>query len=215
MATVLNIAKHVVTGEPYPISFTPHIARDSTVFRLLTAATTDSIVERVNNYIKGEGSGAALSEINDENAYEYLAATKLIDMITAPETMINSTYKIRELCLLKSKAVPGRRNEINMMNAFSTPPVDLEDIDLLLANEIDNGHPAVMGAPFGDPRNKILSKIYDYSQTKALVVPELVSIVEQVIAERFTAMTHSIESYPRKNNDCFQRMLRCWEISCS
>lgn len=204
MATILNIAKHVVTGEPYPTSFSPNTVKDSKVFQLLKAATTDSIMERVDSYVKGKCSEAALCEISDENAYEYLAATKLIDMTAAPEEMVNSTYKIRELCLLKSKAAPGGRNEINMMNAFSTPPADLEDVDLTLANEIDNVHPAVTSAPFGEPRNKILSKIYDYSQTKALVVPEIVSVVEQVVAERFAAMTQVSDHIPEKTMIVFK-----------
>ncbi len=204
MATILNIAKYVVNGDPYPPLLARHTVRSSAVFQILTTATTDAIVERVENYVRGKCGEAALSEITEENAYEYLAATKLIDMTIASEEMVNSTYKIRELCLLNSKVIPGVRNKINIMNAFSNPPADLEDVDLLLANEIDNVHPAVTSAPFGEPRNKILSKIYDYSQTKALVVPELVSIVEEVVAERFAAMEKVSTHIPEKTMIVFK-----------
>ena len=118
--------------------------------------------------------------------------------------MKNTTYKIRELCLSRSKGMEGGKEAINMMNAFSNPSENVEDLDLLLANELDNNHPIVQKASFGEERNVHLARIYTYAQRHAKIIPEMVKVVEEVIRERFQSMLSVSNSLPSHTSVIFK-----------
>lgn len=126
-----------------------------------------------------------------------MAAAKVVDMDTDVSQMTQSTYKIRELALLHSKPENGR-SEINMLNAFSIPPLEKEDVDLFLINEIDLDHIAVKNAQFGDQKNNCLKKNYTYCRQEAKIIPEVASIIEFIIKDRFQMMMKVSNSLENK-----------------
>jgi hypothetical protein len=198
MYTLYEIAQHVITEQPYTKKEQQQIGyQESRAYKLLEEAATLEILEKVRCFVKGSLSGDLIGQgINNENAYRYLAAAKVVDMDTPSSEMSKSTYKIREMALLCSKPEKDGRSEINMLNAFSMPSLIKDDVDLLLINELDISHPIVKKAAFGNERNIILSKIYTYCQKEALIIPEMVPVIEAVVRERFKAMTLVSDSLP-------------------
>lgn len=190
MSAICNIAKHVVNGTPYEVKNRGSHA-DSKVYQLLLGETTAPLIQQVRDYVAG---GEWSHAITGDNAYSYLAAAKVVDCDTPVQK--NSTYKIREMCLLQAQT--GEKGEMNMLNAFSTPPLDLEDPDLLVANELDHLHPIALKAPFGEERNKVLTKIYTYAQKQAQMIPEMVELIEKVIGNRIRYMQEVSKLMPPK-----------------
>lgn len=198
MPTINELAKHVVIGESvqsYPI-LKPN--ENAKAYPILMGATTPDIIQRVRDFVKGKNSFEQLEkELGPDNAYSYLAAAKVVDMDTPPNEMINTTSKIRGLCVLQSKKTV-ERNEINMINAFSTPPKEIDNVDILLANELDHIHPIVNKAPFGNQRNVLLTEIYNYSQYKASITPEMASLIKEIMIERYKSLMEVGKQLPEK-----------------
>ena len=148
MCTIYEIAQHVITDKPYEKKAFQPIemgSQGAVTYKLLTEETTFEILQKVRDFVRGNLS-LELIEINKETAYQYIAAAKVVDLDTDPSEMTKSTYKIREMALLRSVPENNGRGEINMLNAFSMPPVLKKDLDILLANELDNSHPIVKKA---------------------------------------------------------------------
>ena len=189
MQTVYAITQHIITGKPYekkpfqPIKINSQIA---TTYQLLTNATHSELVEKVRSFVSGKLSLESI-EINQDNAYQYLAAAKVVDLDTDPSEMIKSTYKIRKRALLSSQAEKNGRQEIKMLNAFSMPPYK-NDLDILLVNELDRHHPIVKKAAFGEERNRYLKRIYAYSQKEAVLMPEIIPLIEKIVKDRFQTL---------------------------
>lgn len=203
MFTLQTIAKHTIANEPYPESIKNN-ASSSCAYRLLMTATTETMIDRVRDYVKGKIClDDIVGNIDPSNVYEYLAASKIVDLETSLSEMKNTTFKIREFCMGKSKKM-GEKTEINGMNAFSTPCLHLEEINLLLANELHQGHAQVMKAPFGQERNKLLASIYTYAQEHAQILPEFVSIIEAIIHDRKNQMQISSNILPEKTTIVFK-----------
>jgi hypothetical protein len=135
MYTIYEIAQHVITDKPYEKKAFQPIemgSQGAVAYRLLTEATNSDVIEKVRSFVSGKLSEKLIeSQINNESAYLYLAAAKIVDLDTPRSEMIQSTYKIREISLFHSLPEKGKRSEINMLNAFSTPPLDKEDSDIL------------------------------------------------------------------------------------
>ncbi|MDF2577329.1 MAG: hypothetical protein K0S74_813 [Chlamydiales bacterium] len=203
MLTIYDIARHTVTEQPYATkAYNTNISfQESQTYQVLSSTTNLDTIQNVKSYIEGKLLFEELSaRVNTQNAHEYLAAAKLIDLENANQDAMNTTYKVRELCILRSSGTTNSKPEINMLNAFSNPPLVLNDVpvDLLLANELDNSHPLVQKAAFGEERNRYLAKIYTYAQKQALIIPEIIPLIEQVISSRFEAMKKVAEHLPEK-----------------
>ncbi len=197
MPTVYEIAQHVILEQPYENNNLQPLksgVQGATIYQLLTEETTLEIQEKVRDFVSGKLSEKML-DINDVTAYQYLAAAKIVDLDTDSSAMTQSTYKIREMALLCSKS-HETRGEINMLNAFSNPSLHRKNADILVALELDRNHPLVKKAPFGEERNNYLSKIYTYCQEEAELIPEMVSIIEEVVKSRFETMLKLAEFFP-------------------
>lgn len=191
MNSVYEIVEHSVTGAPYKEK--PVVAQagrqGATVYQLLMKETTPEVVEGVREFAKGKMPIEAFEgQIHRETAYQYLAAAKVVDIDMENSEKQQSTYKIREMALFCSGLDQGGRGEINALNAFSNPPLVKEDVDVLLANELDNSHPIVKRAAFGAERDKHLSRIYTYSQKEAEIIPEIAVVIEAVVKDRIETM---------------------------
>jgi hypothetical protein len=200
MYTIYEIAQHVITDKPYekkPFQQIEMGLQGAVTYKLLTEETTFEILEKVRDFVSGNLS-LEMIEINKETAYQYLAAAKVVDLDTDPSQMAKSTYKIREMALLRSVPENNGRGEINMLNAFSMPPVHKKDLDVLLANELDNSHPIVKKAAFGEERNSHLARIYTYCQKESEIVPEMVPIIEAVVRDRFQTMMKIAKFLPEE-----------------
>ncbi len=200
MHTIYEIAQHVVLDQPYHKEESKPLqigSQESRIYKILSESTKFEIIEKVRNFVQGTLSEELIeNEINKDNAYLYLAAAKVIDLDTSPSEMVKSTYRIRELAVLNSKPEKDGRGKINMLNAFSMPPLDKEDIDLLLSNELDISHPIVKKAAFGEERNNHLKRIYTYGQKDAKVISEMVPVIEAVVKDRFQSMLKAADSLP-------------------
>lgn len=190
--SIYEIARHVVIGDAYPVK-NGGSYRDSKAYAVLLGQTTNSIIQQVREHVAGS---ATPLEITSETAYKYLAAAKVVDSDTPASAMKNTTYKIRELCLFRS--------DINMMNAFSTPPLDMEEPDAFLVNEVCNGHPLVKATTNADERNALSKRLYGYSQKKAVVLPELIPVIEKVIGDRYNSMMEVAKHIPEKTLTVFK-----------
>ena len=196
MTTLSEIAAHAVSGAAYKPkrAAQPATVKDSRSYQLLKGETTDEICKRVREYVQGRLAYDALAaDVTAQNAYQYLAAVKISDM----EIENASTFKVRELCVLKSEANP-RRKDINIFNAFSTPPAHVGDMTRLIANELDNTHPEVENLPDGDQKSRLLFRIYQYSQEEAHIVPQFVPVIESIMRERLQAMRRVSQHLPPK-----------------
>lgn len=192
MHTLYEIAQHVITDKPYETKAFQAIetgSQGAVAYRLLTEATNSDVIEKVRGFVRGEFSEESIGiQINNESAYLYLAAAKIIDLDTPRSEMIQSTYKIREMSLFRSLPEEGKRSVINMLNAFSTPPLDKKDSDILLVNEIDLDHPTIKNAKPGEEKNNHLKRVYTYSRKEAQIIPEMVSVIESVMRDRLQMM---------------------------
>lgn len=204
MTTIYEIAQHVVTGKPY-VEKPYQAGQESKAYQLLKQKTTPDIVQIVRDFVGGIFSQDKVeSQMTSETAYRYLAAAKLVDLDTPPAKKVQSTYKIRELALLRSKPEQNGRAEITMLNAFSTPPANKDDLDVLLANELDHSHPLVKTAPGKEVRDRHLNRIYFFAQKETQLVPEMVPIIQSVIKDRFEAMLKVAASLPAETRVIFK-----------
>ena len=194
MATLVDIANHVVNGTPYPHRLSN--LKDTKNYQVLLSQTSENILQKVRNFVSNQLIFEEISkEINPHNAYQFLAAAKVVQMDTDSAKMFNSTYKIREFCAMNSPASTSEKSMINLMNAFSTPDSSFE-LDAFLANELDIASPVVTALPFGEPRNLLLQKIYNYSQKNAVVIPDIIPIIEKLMAERYRTMLDMHQKLP-------------------
>lgn len=190
MPTVFEIVQHVILDKPYEKrEFQPVKAgsQGSVTYKLLTEQTTNEILQKVRSFVSGNLPKGML-DIDSNSAHQYLAAAKIVDLDTNPSEMAKSTYKIREMIVLRSKAEPNGRAQINMINAFSMPPVHKKEFDILFTNELDNNHPIIKSASNAAERNNYLTGIYTYCQKEAEIVPEIVPILEAVVRDRYQTM---------------------------
>jgi hypothetical protein len=200
MYTIYEIAQHVITDKPYEgKSVLPAEKgyQGSVAYTLLKGETNPEVLQKVRDFVSGKLSEDMI-EINKDSAYQYLAAAKVVDFDTIPAAMAKSTYKIREMAILHSAPEKDGRGEINMLNAFSMPPLHKENLDALLVNELDGSHPIVKKAAFGDERDGHLKRIYTYCQKESEIVPELVPVIEEVVRERFQTMMKIAEFLPKE-----------------
>lgn len=206
MFTIHEICQHVITGKAYPEKSISTGYRNSRIYQKLEAEATPEIIEKVRNFVEGKLSEAEIGkEINAKSAYNFLAGAKVVDFDIDLKRK-QSTYKIREMALFRSTAENSGRGEINMLNAFSMPPLDLGDgpLDILLANELDNNHPLVQKAAYGNERNEILRAIYGCSQERTKIIPEMVPVIEDMIRDRMQAMLEIAEKLQRKTRVFFK-----------
>jgi len=200
MASIYSIASSVVNRQSYENKCFPLFSTSKT-YQALFKATTPAALQQVREVVAGKLSSQDLV-IDSTTAYQYLAAAKMVDIDTVDKQQ--STYKIREMALFSSKAAKEGLDEMNMLNAFSTPPLDKEDIDILLANELDNSHPLVKKAAFGVERDKLLGRIYTYCQEEALIIPEIAQVIESVIKDRIEQMVQASQSFPEATSVVFK-----------
>jgi hypothetical protein len=208
MSTIYEIAQHVITGKPYeekPSYTAPSECQESLAYQLLTKETTPEVINKVRAFVSGKLSQVEIqSQINSKSAYSYLAAAKIVDLDTLPSEMIQSTYKVREIALLRSISEKEGRGAINMLNAFSTPPLNKANLDILLANELDSNHPIVNNAAVGKERDNHLNRIYTYCESEAKLIPELIPVIEAVIKDRFQIMIKIDQLLPNETTVIFK-----------
>jgi hypothetical protein len=195
--TVREIARHVVTGESYEKRPSQENWKDSRAYKILTKEAPEEMIEQVRKVINGEISLKEIEgRITSQSAYQYLAAAKVVDFESSGSE--KSTYEIRKLALLRSAPEKNGRAEINMLNAFSMPPLNADNCDVVLLNELDNNHPVVKNAKDRDERDHHLKRIYTYSQYEARLLPELASVIEDVVTDRVLSMKETAKSLPKE-----------------
>lgn len=167
-------------------SVTTTQSQNGTAIRVLQSATTVEITQKVRECVENKMSEDDLRVlINSTNAHQYLAAAKLLDL----ESQSSLTFLVRKTCVLCSN--------INLINAFTNPPLNKENLTVLLANELDNSHPEVIKVK--DDREKsdlLLKSIYNYAQQEAQLTPEMKAIVEEIIAQRFRMIREVASKQP-------------------
>ncbi|MDF2549533.1 MAG: hypothetical protein K0S07_600 [Chlamydiales bacterium] len=204
MYTLENIVRHVVLDEPYSSLPAPSIddIRDSRGYNLLLNASTPEIVAKVRMY--AQQRIPSLLEVTRENATQYLAAAKMVDLEDATSQFEEATYKIRSLCILNSL-------KINLMNAFSTPPLypqasieHRHGIGAWLLTELDHAHETVLKAPSLEMRTLMMRHIYQYAEREARLIPKMVKLIEKIVSKRYLAAINSAKHQPEKTLTIYQ-----------
>lgn len=198
--SIYEIAQHVITGKPY-VEKSLHAAgvkpQETRVYKLLTQESTPEIIQKVRDFTQGKLSEEIMrTQIANDSAYQFLAAAKIVDIESAPTKLVQSTYKIREIALLCSIAKKNGQQEINMINAFSTPPLDKENITVMLANEMHSNHPEIMNAKTVEESNAIKSEMNKYCQKEALMIPDMIPVIETVLSDRLKSMLNTADFLP-------------------
>lgn len=178
LVTIPEIVAHVILGEPYRNQPLLENVKTSKVYQILAGAASEPVIQQVRQFANGELSLKDIeNQITPQSAYLYLAASKIVDL----ESNGKSTYEIRMAALKSSELEKDGSLRINALNAFSLPPTDADDCDLLLLNELDNAHPSVKKAGSTQERNELLTKIYNYGQHRARILPELSAIIADIV----------------------------------
>jgi len=198
MATLLNIAQYAISSVAYPTPVVPDSSHDSNpVILFLNSATTPALIDRVNSYVTGKCDLEAFHDIDHSTAYQLLAAVKLYDTTPGIIGAERSTHKLREICLIRSQTSAALLVQNTMLNAFSTPPLSLEDPDFMVT-ETNNLHPKVTCLT-GKDRTDASNRIHAYAQTQALFDPEIAAIIEDIIRLRFAYINEVSSHLPDKS----------------
>jgi|GEM_PF-2254136 len=201
--TIHEIVQHVVCKKSYECHCVANY-NDTSAYKLLVTTTPKDVVEQVRKYVTGDlPLNDIAKHIDQQSAYHFLAAAKIIDFDMCDSARKLSTFDIRKIALFQSKAEKNGRAAINMINAFSMPPQDLEKRDIMLLNEIDNSPPFIKSASEPE-RDKVSRRAYTYCQKEAAIIPEMVPVIESVIRERVQTMLEMDRALPKETAVVFK-----------
>lgn len=134
--TMNGMLRNLVFGEdlskPMPLA-----NEESPAVKILTEFATPEIISQVHQYVQGTILLERM-EITKENHSQYLAAAKIVDLVTPIENQQNSTFQIRYTALKKSDGIMGIPLFNTIVNAFAMPSADEKDPFLL--NGLDHKH---------------------------------------------------------------------------
>ncbi|MEI8300965.1 MAG: hypothetical protein WCG10_05065 [Chlamydiota bacterium] len=213
MATIREIVQHIANGTPYKNS-SGYIRgyQMSTGYQLLTQETSTDIIDIISRFICGfshQSESDLVDSINTENAYSYLAAAKIVDIDTSLDSKMQTTYAIRERILTCCRDQEDKRGKMTMLNAFSIPPLDKDDMDVLLVNELDDNHPLVRES---SERDSLKARIYTYCQEKAQIISEALPYVEGLVRDRIKTMEKFSHHIPSKTSVVFREAQGAGEL---